>query len=143
METMLTRRGERTRPKAIDFSKSRSKTKQSFKAEADINNIMQKYTKTGVLPSGTRQPKYGDFSNGEDLRSVMDRVISAEMDFNQLPSDLRNRFGNKAANLLDFLADPANETEAQELGLLPQGEVAAPEGNPAPEPVPDPVVDPE
>lgn len=120
------------RPPALDFSKTKSRTKQSFKDEANVNNIMAQYVRTGVMPAGNRQPKYGDFSTGEDLRSVMDRVVAAELDFAALPSDIRTKFENSAVNLLDFLADPKNEEEAIALGLLPK---SGEEPEPAPAPV--------
>lgn len=125
-KTPILRHQLNERPPALDFSKTKSRTKQSFRDEANINNIMHKYVKTGIMPSGNRKPMYGDFSSGEEFQSIMDRVVAAELDFSALPSDIRDRFGNKATNLLDFLADPANEQEAQELGLLPKESAAVP-----------------
>ena len=43
--------------------------------------------------------------------------------FDNLPSDVRNRFNNNPAQLLDFVADPENKEEAIELGLLPKPEI--------------------
>ena len=133
METKTTIPEERVRPKVLFAGeKGRSKTKQSFAKEANINNIMAQYVKTGVLPQGQRKPMFGDFSSGEELQSIMDRVVSAELQFSSLPSDLRNRFNNSAVSLLDYLADPQNEAEAIELGLLP-GEDIEPPAEPAAE----------
>ena len=42
--------------------------------------------------------------------------------FEGLPSDIREKFDYSVQNLLDFIADEANATEAQDLGLLPKTE---------------------
>lgn len=96
----------------------RGMTKQSFKAECDINNIVNKYASTGVLThvnEGT--PSYGDFSPVDFLDS-MNLVISAQAAFDGLPSSLRRRFGNDPYELLSFLANDENREEAIKLGLI-------------------------
>ena len=105
--------------KGLSFKGTRSRTKQSFAKEADINNIMAQYVKTGLMPQGHVKPSYGDFSSGDDFRSVMDRILIAEAEFGRLPSDIRKRFLNDPAELLNFLSDPNNEEEAITLGLIP------------------------
>ena len=104
---------------SIDFSGTKSRTKQAFAKEADINNIMRQYIKTGLMPEGTAKPSYGDFSDGSDFRSVCDRILIAEAEFGRLDADIRKKFNNNPADLLDFLANPANEAEGIELGLIP------------------------
>ena len=106
-----------------DNPRSQSKTKQAFKKECDINNIMKKYTQTGILgdPAAIRQeqPRFGDFSKVEDFHSSMNKIVEAQNDFNQLSSEVRKRFENDPANLIVFLNNPENEDEARELGFLP------------------------
>ena len=109
----------RRRRLSYSFKGVKSRTKQEFAKDADINNIMAKYIKTGLVPVSTRQPTYGDFSDGGDFRSILDRVMAAEEDFQSLPSDLRSQFNNNPAELLDFLSDPANQQEAIDLGIIP------------------------
>lgn len=116
------------------------RTHQSFAKDADINNIMAKYSRTGVLgdPSRpVRQAVFGDFS-GLDFQSDMNRLMDARERFMQLPSDIRNRFNNDPGELIDFVSDPANVEEAVSLGLLSspasEGEETAPEPAPAPAP---------
>ena len=49
-----------------------SLTKQSFQNECNINSIMKKWEKTGLLPhSRSSQPRYGDFSNVNGLSSCL------------------------------------------------------------------------
>lgn len=104
-----------------------SMAKQAFKEEADINNIVNQYHKTGVLPQGTRAPTFGDFSSGDDFAECMERLQEAQADFDALPSSVRTEFNNDPGELLLFLEDPENRAEAIELGLVAPDPVAAPE----------------
>lgn len=102
------------------------RTKQSFKAECDINTIVSRFLRTGVLDFANKnQPRYGD-TTGIEYQSAMQVVASAKTLFNELPAALRDRFENEPALFLDFIQDPRNRDEARELGLL-KPESAAPE----------------
>lgn len=114
-----------------------SMAKQSFKEEADINNIVNQYLKTGVLPEGQRQPLFGDFSTGNDFQEAMLAIQEAQEDFAALPSAIRERFKNNPAEILAFMSDPENEAEARELGLIPQKEQPAPVETPVETPPSD------
>lgn len=110
---------------------SKGKTQQQFAKEADINNIMMQYQRTGILGNpltgSGRTPMFGDFSTGTDFTSVQNRIVEVQRQFMRLPSNIRSRFNNDPAMLLDFIADPANKDEAIKLGLiandLPAGKV--------------------
>lgn len=132
------------RPRVVkSFKGIQSKAKQSFKAEADINNIMAKYVKTGIPPeAGRRQPMYGDFSNGENYQDTLNKVIQAKNAFALLDSKIRERFNQDPAEVLDFLANPENHEEAVEIGLIAAEEAAA-EPEPAAAPAPEPERGPE
>jgi len=104
---------------------SRSRTHQSFAKDADINNIMSRYKKTGVLVdprliSSSRVPRFGDFSDIPDYATVVSRVQQAEKDFMTLPASVRAKFDNDVANALNFISDRANVKESVALGLLPK-----------------------
>lgn len=122
----------------LNFCESESRTKQEFAKEADINNIMAQYVKTGVLPASEREPQYGDFLNATDYREALEAVLAAEEDFSQLPSDVRERFENDPAQLLEFVENEDNYEEALELGLLAEDAlppaVPEPKQKAAPEP---------
>lgn len=94
-----------------------SRTKQSFRDECDINNILKKYLKTGILPVVTRVQQYGDFSEVSDYQGALHTVMSAQEAFMDLPSKVRERFMNDPGQFLEFMADPKNGKEAVELGL--------------------------
>lgn len=94
------------------------RTKQSFKDECDINQIMARYQRTGVLDFASRhEAKYGDCT-GLEFQAGMELIIGAKQMFADLPSALRNRFQNEPAMFLDFIQDEGNRAEAEALGLL-------------------------
>lgn len=106
------------------------RTKQSFKAECDINNIMARFLKTGVLEfTQKNQPRYGDVT-GLEYQSAINLVAGAKSMFNQLPAQLRDRFENEPAKFYDFVQNPRNREECEEMGLL------APKAVPDKEPLP-------
>ena len=95
--------------------------KQSFKDECDINNIMAKYRKTGLVSHVQRnQGRFVDVSEvGSSYQEAIHRVRSANEFFMGLPAEVRQRFKNDASAFLDWIADPANRKEVEEYGLEP------------------------
>lgn len=93
--------------------------KQSFKSQCDVNNILKKYLKTGVLEHQTHfKGDYGDFTTSLDYRSSLDTLAAAEASFEALPAKVRRHFANDPINLLRAIEDPARKEELVELGLL-------------------------
>lgn len=105
----------------IDCSGDPVYTQQSFAEEADINVLMARYEKTGglvdprVVP--TRQPFYGDFSEGLDYLDAQNRVLEARGRFDALPARIRDYFRNDPVEFLHFVGDPANMAEGARIGL--------------------------
>jgi len=100
------------------------RTKQSHKDECDINKILIKYQKTGLLEFVNKnQPQYGDFS-GFDFMNAMNTVAKASEMFDQLPAAVRKRFNNEPGEFMTFVDDPANTDEAIRLGLATKREPA-------------------
>lgn len=109
--------GEKIRV-ALSFPENSRWTKQSFRDECDINNVMGRYMSTGEMPVINQQaPQYLDVS-GLDYQHAMEFVAGAQSLFNEMPSDIRNRFGNDPALFLDFCNDEKNRPEMAEMGLL-------------------------
>lgn len=77
---------------------SESKTQQEFRESSDINNIINKYKKTGILSSGdikaTRSPQYGDFMN-TDYVEMHRTIANVQEKFGQLAATKRKEFDNK------------------------------------------------
>lgn len=114
---------------------SPSLTKQSFKDECDINNIVSRFAKTGVLDHEVLvKPKFGDFLGVSDYQSALNQVIEAEEAFDNLPAKVRSRFKNQPVEFLEFCADEKNYHEMVELGLIEPSQSVAPKGSGVAEP---------
>jgi len=90
---------------------------QHFKDEVNINNIMAKAVRTGFLPQKSAG-SYGDFTNAYDFQSAQNKIIEAQNAFEALPANIRSRFRNEPANLIEFVNNSENYDEAVELGLI-------------------------
>lgn len=112
MKTILRKRVQTT------FSKP-SRTQQHLKNECDINSILEKYRKTGMISHVRKgSAQYGDFTQIKDFKQNLDMVRDAHLAFDQLPAVLRKRFQNDPTKLVEFLDNPQNLEEAQNLGLV-------------------------
>ena len=104
---------------------SPSLTQQQFKDECDINKIMDRYLRTGVLSDPLQNrgtPKYGDYADIGDYMDHMNKVVEANEMFEALPASIRKRFNNNPGELIDFVMDENNRTEAEFLGLIEKKE---------------------
>lgn len=94
-----------------------NRTKQAPKRECDINFIIDRYQRTGMVEHVNRyQATYGDAPSA-DFREALELVKSASKMFADLPSKVRARFEHDPAQFLAFCEDPANREEAELLGL--------------------------
>lgn len=105
-----------------DNPRSVSRTQQHFKKDTNINSIMKKYKKSGLLvdPSikPTAMPQFGDFTKVEDFHSLQNRLCEIQSYFNSLPVEIRTKFKNDPHQLMAFMNDEANHEEALRLGLI-------------------------
>lgn len=107
------------RPPKVPFKEyGPGRTRQSEAKACDINNIISRYKKTGVLPPASRQGLFMDVSQVGDYREAVTRVNMAQTAFMQLPAKVRSKFDNDPALFLDFCSDPGNREEMVELGLI-------------------------
>ena len=88
---------------------------------------------TGVIPQPPGTARYGDFTQGYDFKSMMDKVTAAQSDFNELPSAIRAHVNHDVGAFLDLVMDPARKDELVELGMLPQQDPSLAAPTPAPE----------
>lgn len=97
--------------------KDKSRTKQSHKDECNINFIVDRYRKTGMVEHVRKfNGEYGDFQS-VDFHEAMNAVAQANQMFDSLPSKVRSKFDNNPAKFMDFVHDPKNKEEITELGL--------------------------
>lgn len=103
----------------LSFEGDKGLTKQADMKDADINNIMKRFERTGILPDLiVRDGRYGDFSSVPDYQEALEIVRLADEQFNNLDANIRNRFDNDPAKFLAFASDEKNLVEMEKLGLL-------------------------
>jgi phage internal scaffolding protein len=107
-----------------------SLAQQNFKDESDINFIVRQFGLTGELPGQTLSPQYGDFTGVLDYHSAVNAVLAAQDEFDHLPAQMRARFDNDPANLIDFLGNEENREEAIKLGLVAAKPISEPSETP-------------
>lgn len=97
--------------------------KQSFRDECDVNFIMARYEKTGMMNfvSG-RKPEYLDV-DAIDFQTAMQTVLDGQEMFADMPAKLRREFNDDPGQFLAFVHDPANADRLVELGLATAKEV--------------------
>lgn len=92
-------------------------TKQSFTDETNINLIMRKAQKTGLVSFVNKhQGEYMDAPE-MDFQEAMNYVNEANQMFLDMPAKLRKQFDNDAGKFLDYVHDPQNEESLYEMGL--------------------------
>lgn len=96
-----------------------SLTKQAFKKDCDVNAILGRWQKTGLLEHVSRfQGRYEDLGGVVDYQTALNQVHEAQDAFMTLPSKIREKFGNDPGAFLAFV-EGASESDLRELGLLP------------------------
>lgn len=113
----------------------KSGVKRSFAQRADINDIVARYRRTGVLDYTSRvQGVFADVSGMGDFRTACDKVVRLREAFESLPAIVRTRFNNDPANMVEFLRNTENREEAIKLGLVKKPEAPATPAAAAPDP---------
>lgn len=98
---------------------SESKVQQHFKDEVDINKMIKKYKKTGLMRGiSPDKMRFGDFSNVPDYMTLRNKVINIEQLFMKYPSEVRARFDNDASKFVEFMQNSDNFAEAVKLGIV-------------------------
>lgn len=105
--------------KGVKFFKP-SLTEQSHRNEVDINSIIARYRRTGVLgtPTQVREMFYGDFSAVGSFHEVQNIIMDAAKRFMELPSNVRLAFENDPARFLDAFKDDSQLQKLIDLGLV-------------------------
>lgn len=101
----------------LSFEGDPGRTDKSQAAETDVNLIVDRFMKTGVLPGVNVERVYGDFSDVVDYQTAMNTVIQANEQFMGLNAKVRKQFDNDPAQFLAFVNDPENAQELIKMGL--------------------------
>lgn len=104
----------------VDFDNALSLTRQEFRDECDINVLMDRFEKTGILPVN-QVASPGMYFDTDllpgDFREAMDIVNESGKLFMQLPAKVRREFDNDPAKFVDYAVDPKNIDQLKEWGL--------------------------
>lgn len=92
-------------------------TQQSFKDECDINITLARYGQGASLSPPVPWESV-DFTGVHDFESAQAVLLDAQDAFDLLPATVRERFHNSPAELIHFISDDKNVSEARTLGLL-------------------------
>ena len=92
--------------------------KQAHKAECDMNNIIRKHDKTGLVTHvNTATQQYGDFTEVNEYQVNLNMIMEAREAFAELPSEVRKRFGNDPGQFFEYATNPDNLDGMIDLGL--------------------------
>lgn len=110
------RRGQRRRVTTQVIGESL--TKQADVDRANIQKVLDKYKRTGLVPSRVAAPLEGPLPDVESFHDGMNKIVAARQVFDALPSGIRQKFDNKVDKFLAYTADEKNRDEMTKLGLL-------------------------
>lgn len=109
-------------------------TEQHHKQSCDINTIVAKYLKTGLLDHVKRyEGTYGDVT-GADFKSAQDLIAQQKSTFNDLPAAVRAKFDNDPTQYLDMVMTDEGINELKNILNPP---IAEPEVETEPEKAPE------
>lgn len=118
IQQTLIKKNYQPTPHVVLNCKDQSRTQQNFQAECDINNILKKFHKTGIIDHlAVHKGEYGDFTSSTDYHENLIAMQKANDAFDSLPSTIRTRFNNDPTLFLDFVHNDENEDELIEMGL--------------------------
>lgn len=104
----------------LDCSNLPSLTRQEFAEECDINVLMEKYEKQGIISHiNPRSPQYLDVTAVPDLQTAHQIIQDATREFMALPASTRREFDHDPMKFVMFAEDPANIDKMREWGLAP------------------------
>jgi phage internal scaffolding protein len=118
------------------------RVEQHHKEEVNINNIVKRHGMDLINKIAALQQFEFDDVTGNDFQESMNAIIKAKDTFQQVPSNIRKKFGNDPAKFMDFVYNPENQDKLVEMGLAEKTPVMEPLQvtvvNPEPPPVETP-----
>lgn len=96
-------------------------TKQSFKDECDINNILRQYQQTGIIQhirADYQAGAYFDLPSETDYQQALHIIMQGEQAFAALPAKVRLEFNNDPEQFLAAFTDEKQTDRLRELGLI-------------------------
>lgn len=115
---MTTKKNSQRKRCGIMFT-DKTLTQQSHANETNINKIMARYKSTGIMThEKNNKGSYGDFSNVVTYQEALHKIAEAEQMFMDLPATVRQQFANDPAYFLDYVQNPVNRKNLEDMGLI-------------------------
>jgi len=135
--------GEIVNLRTGELVKEPSMTKQSFKEECDINNIVRKFEATGIIDhvnQAASRGLYQDLPDGLDLQAGLNMIKQAEEAFMALPAATRAAFDNDPVLFVEAFNNPSEADQEMfiKLGLATDKRPPKPPQDPPKDPPKDP-----
>jgi len=106
MERQIKTAYTRTRQQTAQPAERKTKCVQSEKHASNINNIVAKANKTGMLPVLMQRQPIQNLPTETTYQEALDKVVHANQQFERLPAAIRNEFDNDPRKLLAALDKP-------------------------------------
>jgi hypothetical protein len=103
-----------------------SLTKQNHRDECNINYIVNKFQKTGVITHRNKYEGNYDDVTGVDFTTSMNMVKAGESMFAELPSAERRSFNNDPAKFMTWINNPENQDEMIKRGYATDNRIPEP-----------------
>ena len=103
---------------AITFDPSEGVTQPEFALDCDINTIISRYQAVQAPLPISDISEFTDYTQVGDYQTALQSIVAIDGYFDSLPATIRARFANDPAELMRFLDQPQNRSEAEILGLI-------------------------
>lgn len=108
----------------VEIYPGRSKTVQSDADSTDINKIVARFARDGILPIGqSREGLFIDVTRVPDFRGALEQVRHASEYFQTLPAESRAIFRNDPAEFMDAIKDNSRLEDLIKAGVVSEDEV--------------------
>lgn len=113
---MFARHPKYARPETVQQEERENRTVQSEADRCNINKIITRYRKTGVIDHTNNLPTQYGVAVGDDFKTIMDKTRKVQQSFESMPVEVRQRFNNDAAQFMDYVSTtPQSEIEKDEM----------------------------
>lgn len=96
-----------------------SRTKQQYKDECDIHNILRQYQKTGILTHiNNQQANYTELPDHITYQESLHILQDAQSSFATLPAAVRDKYNNDPMAFLHAIQDPSQRDYLTSIGVF-------------------------
>lgn len=115
LKTLNNFQSTRRQAVTVTFDLKEKKTEQSHARSCDINTIMARYNKTGIIDHVAKHSAtYADVSNA-DFQTAQSLVLEQKTIFEELPAFVRDEFDNDVGNYLELMQTDEGLSELQSI----------------------------